>query len=703
MLVSEGVVAQIDFPNQVREDLTLSEGVYIIKGTSYVKKGVKLTITGDASLLLAKNATVRIDGALIIQGKPNKLINITSADKQHPGNGIVINGVSSDQSVVIDYVRFDYIKKPITFEFRWSRDSVAITNSVIKRSRYEGAAVEVKEIDNLLTPRKIYFDFKGNTFSNSTSSILLSNITSDLLTIHIRENVITRNEYTGRMRNGVFTSPLYMTYNNYQNNDKPSIENNSIFDNFYSMFYADTFDIGRTNVSIIGNAGELSLSNNYFGDPEKREIEETFDFISANYQAPFLYIEEAKNIPPNYLNGHFYEVIINGEELDERAVLKLHKNKVKTIELRFNRPVIDGEDFGVVYHFLRDDTTVAVPIETNLKFSEGNQFAKVSLNEKLSKYSDHGYLELAGFYDSEGMDIPILSLGKKALLDQQLRLSVPVFKILDDISDKPNPAENNSDKSKDLNNSVIDVRKKYWSVGAFVGNALYFGDLSKTAVSVNPDKLRPNLGLRLNYQATEKFSIGLRNSYMVIAGSDNNANDARGTNFARNLSFRTTIIDVALMAEYNFTRFKQISSFVPSIFAGGNIYYFKPEARVNGEGKWYNLRNIGTEGQTIGGADQAYKKIMYGIPMGASIKRHLTQRTVISLSYTYNRVFTDYLDDVSNAAYPNVAELAKVNPNLSQDTLLNLSNPGNQAGQRSYSSRNDGYGYWGLTFTIKLP
>jgi hypothetical protein len=703
LLLSQGVTAQIDFPNQVRENLTLSDGIYLVKGTSYVKKGVTLTITGSANLLFAENATIRIDGALKIQGEPNKLINITSTDKQHPGNGIVINGVSSNQDVIIEYARFDYIKKPVTFEFRWSRNSVKIINNIIKRSLYEGTAIDIKDIDNLLTPKKIYFDFKGNTFSNNTSSILISNITSDLLTIRINENVITRNEYTGRMRNGVFTSPLYMTYNNYQNNDKPSLENNSIFDNLYSLFYADTFDIGRTNVSVIGNADELSLSHNYFGDPEEREIEETFDFISANYQAPFLFIEEVKAIPPNYLNGHFYEVLVNGEELDERAVLKLYKKEVKTIELRFNRPVIDGKDFGVVYTFLRDNTIVAVPIKTRLKFSEGNQFAKVSLDEKLSKYSHHGYLELAGFYDSEGMDVPILTLGKKALQDQQLRTSVPRFITNNDQLEDFHPIENTSEEVEKLNNTVVYLRKKYWSAGAFVGNALYFGDLSRTAVGVNASKMRPNIGLRLNYQATEKFSLGFRNSYMVIAGSDNTDNNARGTSFARNLSFRTTIIDAALMVEYNFTRFKQLSSFVPSIFVGGNVYYFKPEARVNGEGQWYNLRDIGTEGQTIGGANQAYEKIMYGIPMGASIKRHLTQRTVIALSYTYNKIFTDYLDDVSNGAYPDVSDLAKVNPNMSQEALLKLSNPGNQAGQRSYSSSNDGYGYWGLTFTLKLP
>lgn len=702
MLLSQGVTAQIDFPNQVRENLTLSDGIYLVKGTSYVKKGVTLTITGSANLLFAENATIRIDGALKIQGEPNKLINITSTDKQHPGNGIVINGVSSNQDVIIEYARFDYIKKPVTFEFRWSRNSVKIINNIIKRSLYDGAAIEVKEIDNLLTPRKIYFDFKGNTFSNSTSSILLSNITSDLLTIRLSENVITRNEYTGRTRNGVFTSPVYLTYNTYQNNEEPTLEDNSIFDNFYSLFYADTFDLGRTNISITGNASELSLNNNYFGNPEEREIEETFDFISANYQAPFLYIDSAKSKPPKHLNGHFYEVIINGKELDESAVLKLYKNEVKTIELRFNRPVSDGKDFGLVYNFLWDDTIVTVPIKTSLKFSEENQFFKVTLNEKLSKHSLQGYLELSGLYDSEGMDVPILSLGKKALLDQQLRLSQPIFNSTDDKSDNLNPTENNPEKFKNLNNSVLDLRKKYWSAGAFIGNALYFGDLSRTAVSINPNKMRPNIGLRFNYQATEQFSIGLSNNYMVIAGSDNAENDVRGTSYARGLSFRTTVIDAALMAEWNFTRFKLMSSFVPSIFAGGNIYYFKPEARVNGEGQWFNLRDIGTEGQTISGADQAYKKIMFGIPVGVSIKRHLTQRTVVALSYTYNKIFTDYLDDVSTGAYPDTAPLAAANPNLSQDALVSLSNPNNQAGQRSSSSSNDGYGYWGLTFTVKL-
>ena len=701
----------------MQESLTLTAGVYKVTGTHYLKKGAVLTIEPGVTLVFEKDATIRIDGGINAKGQPNNLINVTSRDKTHPGNGFVINGVSSDQNIEFELVRFNHIKKPVSFEFRWSRNSVRFTKNVIKNSLYEGAAIEVRDIDNLLTKNKIPFEFKDNTFCNSTSSILISNITSDLLTIDFDNNVITRNEYTGRSRNGIFTSPVYMTYNHYQRNDIPTLTENSIFDNFYSLYYEDTFDIGRTNISVIGNADKMDLSGNYFGDPEKREIEETFDFISANYQAPFLFYDNTLPKPPAYLNGHFYEVFINTEELDERMIFSAYSGEINTIEMRYNRPVIDGNNFGVYYHFLSGDSIKSIRVKHTLKWSEGNQFLKINVNEKLKKYGLEGYIEVDGLYDSDGMDVPTLYLGKKGLLDPEFRGFVPQGYIAY-ASEKDIPSKNPNDtiaaynpnntvlldKSL-LNDSVIALKKGFFDYGLFVGNSIYFGDLNKTVVTINPRNMRPNGGLRFGYQATERLHFGFRNNYMLIAGSDQPKNEKnsneRGTTFERNLSFRTTIIDASLMVEYNILKYKLKSSFVPSVFAGGNMFYFKPMAQVDGTGKWYDLRSIGTEGQTINGANNQYEKVMFGIPFGASIKRHLSQYTVLSLSYTYNKTFTDYLDDVSTGYYPDAQELMDANPVLGP-TAVKLSNPGNQPERRSYSNDNDGYGYWGLTFTYKI-
>lgn len=712
-------MAQSKLPQHIRENLTLDKGTYEVTGVHYVKKGVTLTITDGATLLFEPNATIRIDGGLVIAGSSQNLIDITSRDKQNPGNGFVINGVSTNQRVDVTYARFDYIKKPLTFEFRWSREAVNVSSNVIRRSLYEGAAIEVKEIDNLLTTSKIPFTFKDNTFSNSTSSILLSNITSDLLSIDVDQNVITRNEYTGRSRNGIFTSPLYMTYNTYQRNDIPEINNNSIFDNFYSLYYEDTFSIGRTNISVIGNADKMGLNGNYFGDPKRRELEETFDFISANYQAPFLFIDEALTRPSSELNGHFYEVYINDQEFDESLIFSKYKDDIKTINLRFNRPVVDGSEFAVVYHFLEGDSIKSIRVKSNIKFSEGNQYAKISLNEKLKKYGNSGYLEIDGLYDSDGMNVPVLSIGKKTLREDKLRNFLPinipknaltkedVEVSKDDTLVTFDPQEKTFLEFERLNDSFVHVRKKYWSLGAFVGNSVYFGDLNRTAVSINPRNMRPNIGLRAGYQFSEKFGLTFSNNYMIISGADQPKNDknnnVRGTNYSRNLSFRTTIIDAAVMAEYNFTRFKLKSSFVPSIYAGGNAYYFKPMAQVDNQGEWYDLRRIGTQGQTLDGSEFAYDRVMFGIPYGASIKRHINQKTIVSLSYTYNKIFTDFLDDVATGFYPEAEAVRRANPGIGS-AASTLANPSNLPldNQRSYSDDNDGYGYWGLTFTFKI-
>ena len=555
-------------------------------------------------------------------------------------------------------------------------------------------------------------------------------MTSDLLTIDLEKNVITRNEYTGRSRNGIFTSPLYMTYNDYQKNDIPHLQNNSIFDNFYSLYYEDTFNIGRTNISVIGNAAKLDLSGNYFGNPDLREIEETFDFISANYQAPFLYFDTILDKPTIDLNGHFYTVLVNGEQLNENIIFSNYKSEIKDIEMRFNRPVLDGSNFQVTYTYVEADSIITVPVKASLKWSEGNEYARIAINEKLKKYGNEGYLEIDGLYDSDGMDVPILSIGKKGLIDPELRTYVPsIFansKVVinkDEVNVSPDdtlvvfdPANNTYVKFDDLNNSFIHKRQKYWDYGVFLGNAVYFGDLNISTISVNPRSMRPALGFRLRYQVKEKLSVNLRANSMIIAGSDKpldvqNKNQ-RGTDFERNMSFRTAILDVALLGEYSFCKYKLKSTYVPSIHAGASIYYFNPQGRIEGDNEWYNLRKIGTGGQTLDGGKYvlardgetrlAYKKIMYGIPFRASIKRHITQKAIVSLSYTYNKIFTDYLDDVSTDLYPDGDSLVQANPQLAVKVAPSLSNPGNQIGKRSYSDANDGYGYWGLTFTFKI-
>jgi hypothetical protein len=165
------------------------------------------------------------------------------------------------------------------------------------------------------------------------------------------------------------------------------------------------------------------------------------------------------------------------------------------------------------------------------------------------------------------------------------------------------------------------------------------------------------------------------------------------------------------MLDYNLWKYNILSTYIPSVFAGVNAYYFKPMAQINNDNvqpqdpnQWYDLRSIGTGGQTLPGGSGEYEKIMFGIPMGMSIKRHLTQKLVVSASYTYTKIFTDYLDDVSTDTYPDAAAISSVNPQLDPGYAAALSNPGNQPTrfQRSLSDDNDGYGYWGLTFRWKL-
>lgn len=697
-----------NFPTYIEESQTLEPGIYKVTGTCYVKEEAILTINSEATLIFKKNATIRVDGGLHIQGQKHSLVNFFSEDPYQPGNGFVISGVNSNKDVLVDFARFKYIKKPFSFEFRWSRKNVSITHSVIKNSNYEGASIEIKELDNLLTEKKVSFNISDNTFSNNSSSILFSNITTDLLTINFNRNVVTRNTYTGRTRNGIFTSPLYLTYNLYESNAKPSLSTNSIFDNYFCLYHEETFSIGRTNLSVIGSASKLDLGGNYFGKPSNREIEETVEYISANYRAPFLATENVLLLPSDNINGHFYEVLVNKQPLNENISFGVYQDIIKTITIRLNKPAIEGVDFGLYYHFVDADTIRSVSLNYKKEWSDINRVLEISISDKIKKFGSEGYLELSGLYDGNGIDVPTLTIGKTALTNTDLINYIPA-NIQDETEDEnivvTSPTKNVEFNAALLNDSFVHRKKDYWEVGIFTGNSIYFGDLNSTVVSANIKSMRPSGGIRFSYQLNEKLKLGLITNSMIIAGSDNavgpNDNNPRGTGFSRNFSFRTTIVDLGINFEYNLTKYTLRNSYIPYVFGGVNAYYFKPMARINGEGEWYDLRSIGTEGQTLNGAQNQYAKVLVGIPCGIGIKRHFTERFIISLSYAYNKIFTDYLDDVSVGQYPESEALKAVNPDLG-DKAVQLSNPGNLTGQRSYSAKHDGYAYWGLTFSFKL-
>ncbi|MFM9943627.1 MAG: hypothetical protein ACKVQB_00195 [Bacteroidia bacterium] len=717
------------FPSQINSNTTLEPGNYLLTGKCYVKKGAILILRQGITVQFAKDAEIIVEGSIDIEGKKNNLVNFLSNDPDYPGAGIVVRG-DENSTINIIYGRFKYLSKPIHFEKNWLRDGINIKNNVFKFSEIYGACIEINDIDNVLADRMVNINIINNTFSNNSGSLLISNISSENISTIFTGNVITRNEYVGRDRNGMFTSPVFFTYNASANPQTPIFYKNSVFDNYSNLFFEDTLAVDYTNICVVGSADRLNVSNNYFGNPKNKEIEKTFDFVSANFRAPTLYFNKTDEKPDAELNGHFYKVLLDGEELNELLFFEKLKSGISTIDLVFNRPIINSEKYSVKYFYIKNDTLFGQPIKHKLKWGEGNRQVQIELNDNIMSKEKNGYLYVDGFYDENGIDVPALFIGKKQFLkNNDMDLIITNFlkklarkdlvikqnKLAPTQNDSPeNPSEekikelylyySKFDSTVDNTDTILKVLKTshFWEAGVFFGNALYWGDLVSTTIGLSLSNARPAVGIRSRYHFTDFWQLNLMANYMIIAGTDDRQTvlgKQRGTGYERGLTFRTYIFDIGATMELDLMRYRSIKSYVPTIFAGVNYYNFTPTAQV--DGKWYKLRPVGTEGQTLKGGSGPYQSWAVGIPVGVSIKRHFGQKNIVAFSYTYNKLFTDYLDDVSTGKYPDPTELKERNKGLGE-TAVKLSNPNNQTGNRSASDDFDGYGYFGLTWTHKF-
>ena len=689
----------------------LDSGTYAVKGNNIVRSNATLTIRPGTELLFAENAVIQVQGGLTIEGKPGDFVHFTSIDLDKPGMGFVIHQ-ESKRNISIQYADFETLKKPLKFGRYWLRSSVDIKHNMFHHLN-DGVYLEILEIDKILIENNVVVNIENNTFGNNTGSLMISDAAWEQLHINIKNNVFSRNEFIGRELNGIFTTPLFINYNEATGQlPQPTIEDNSISYNYVGLIGLDTVEFLPVFLTAVGSADKLNISKNYFGYNAEKYLMQNSEIIHSSQRAPFIEFTNSMEKPLASNNGHIYKVGVNGVEVDNPNYDLKIDQFTEVVELIGNKPALPSPEFDVTYIYIDDDTIRRYQLKHRIEFLNGNLKTKIYLEDKILKKYENGYLEVKGLIDQNGFEFPTVNIGLKHFLNENREflvnnndfMAIPrmtmtnrdYYITLDtNISDK-------ADTNVNIDETDILITKKYWDFEVVTGSTVYFGDLVTSSVSIYIPNSRPHLGFRLGYNINQRWKLQLRQNSLIIAGDDKRETTLgkiRGSTFERGLSVRTTIIDLGVSTVFSPFKHKKLSSLMPSFNAGVSGFYFNPQAQYNGQ--YYNLRPVGTEGQTLDGSKEAYSKFAVSIPVGVQMERHINQKFVLGIAWTYHKLFFDYLDDLSVGRYPEPEALKAANPDLG-DIAVKLSNPNDQSGQRSYSADNDGFGYFNITARWKL-
>lgn len=214
-----------------------------------------------------------------------------------------------------------------------------------------------------------------------------------------------------------------------------------------------------------------------------------------------------------------------------------------------------------------------------------------------------------------------------------------------------------------------------------------------------------------------KYAVGLRFevTFGHVTADDKTLESVKETTsgrYERNLSFKSRIREVSLIAEIHplyFKRFRagaKLPRFSPYALGGIGFFRFKPQAKLNNQ--WVDLQPLSTEGQGFAEypGRKPYKLTQLVCPVGIGVKYKMTPLLNISFECVSRILFTDYLDDVSTDYIdPSLYNQYFTGTKLTNALLLNDRqkelNPthmSNIGWQRGNPNNNDSY----FTFNIKL-
>ncbi len=235
------------------------------------------------------------------------------------------------------------------------------------------------------------------------------------------------------------------------------------------------------------------------------------------------------------------------------------------------------------------------------------------------------------------------------------------------------------------------ISQKGYELGGWLGISNYFGELNSNFSFLEPG-LAGGMNLRLLFN--DRLAMKTMISYGSVKGDDKDSYNTFEKK--RNLSFKSPIIDFTQQFEFNFQSYRHGTAtdyFTPYLLAGIDIFYYDPRAKL--DGKWYSLRELGTEGQALG---EEYFEYAAGLVVGGGLKWDINHVLSMNLEMSYRFISTDYLDDVSKS-YPNMRELKTLRGEIAEKLSDRSGIPGFavQGKQRGNSRDKDKFSFVGVS------
>ena len=197
---------------------------------------------------------------------------------------------------------------------------------------------------------------------------------------------------------------------------------------------------------------------------------------------------------------------------------------------------------------------------------------------------------------------------------------------------------------------VFSFAQQRWSITAFGGFSNYQGDLQSKPITLDQSNFAFGLGVK--YSFTSHIAVRSGFNYGRIEAYD--AKNKPSLQLS-NLSFETKIVEGNLLGEYTLFDLSE-KRFSPYAFVGAAVYHFNPYAH-DSLGNKFALQPLSTEGQGLAQYPdrKQYKLTQFAIPFGAGIKMRINEYTTLGYEIGLRKLFTDYLDDVSETYVDPVA------------------------------------------------